>query len=375
MQAIYYNNVNYNKDLIKEKLYSGFQLLGGFEKYFEKKDKILLKPNILAGDVPEKATTTHPVFLAAVVEFFLENEMNITIGESPAMSQLEKAAKTCGIWQIASEYGVDFIELDKPKVFTNKKNPFIKSFEFSERINYFNKIISLPKIKSHGFTNYTGAMKNLFGLVPGRIKAQWHVRLPKPENFSKMICDLNDTIPQTISIMDGILCQEGNGPRGGNPIELNSLIIGENPFITDLVAINLIGLNIKNAYIVKEYVEKHKLSSDIKDYNIMGDDILKKQFKFPQKKGSLTRMLSISENRIIKYLFSPRPVINAKKCKKCGICYESCPLENKAISFEKYYIPKYNYSKCIRCFCCQELCPYDAIDIKYPILAKIMRKI
>ncbi|MFN3412338.1 MAG: DUF362 domain-containing protein [Exilispira sp.] len=429
---------NYDSDMIKSKLITGIQKIGGFSKFFKDNEKILLKPNLLASDNPETGVITHPIFLEGVIKFFLsqikENNINLTLacGDSPAISSAKKVAREAGIYQICEKYNIPFIEfihkttlnIDKASNinlnnlsingFDSKNNSnrtqsknIIKNFDISKEILEYDKIISLPKLKNHSLTLFTGGIKNLFGCIPGKTKAYYHTRFPDSVLFSKMLVDLADSLKTGICIMDGIIAHEGHGPRGGNPIKLGYIIIGENPFIVDLLASTLVGYDPAQIPFLKYYSEKHGVSLNIKDHEISGDSLV---FRKDFKRISTYKKTVIPEKYrkgfFYNYLISSRPSFDRKKCILCMQCYNICPTNPKSISIlNKHRIKdsykdannsqseqnieranidynhknklklKYNYDTCIRCFCCQEICPEKAIIIKHSPVSKILRKL
>jgi|YNPMSStandDraft_2_1061718.scaffolds.fasta_scaffold00003_109 uncharacterized protein (DUF362 family)/NAD-dependent dihydropyrimidine dehydrogenase PreA subunit len=388
MKVAFFYVKDYDIFLIEEKIKKGIDLIGGYNSYFNKDEKILLKPNLLSSDDPEKGVITHPIFFEAVVRYFKNQSANIKVGDSPAISSSLKVAKESGILEICEKYNIDFIEF-KEKV-TIKGNPqnIVKSFEISKEILCFDKIVSLPKLKNHSLTIFTGGIKNLFGVIPGKTKAFMHTRFPDPLVFSKMIVDLADSLKTGICIMDGIIAHEGQGPRGGNPIKLGYLIIGENPFIVDLLAVKLVGYNPKDIPFLAYYSQKHNVSLSLEDHRIYGDNLL---FNNNFKKISIDKIhfsSKILKNSFIYNKISSKPYFVRKKCTMCLECLNICPTKPKSILlkekkvnfikgkiFNKNKYLKYNYNTCIRCFCCQEICPSKAIKIKDSIVSKILRKI
>lgn len=424
MKVCFFHLSDYDVDLIKEKLIEAASYLGGFQKYFNSKDKILLKPNLLASDNPETGVITHPLFFEAVIKFFIEEakkndyQLEIACGDSPAVSPSIKVAKDVGIYQICEKYNIPFIDFKgKTQINGNKKN-IIKNFEVASEVLNFDKIISLPKLKNHSLTVFTGGMKNLFGVIPGKTKAYLHTRFPDSVVFSKMIVDLADSLKTGLCFMDGIIAHEGEGPRGGNPIKLGYIIVGENPFIVDLLASTLVGYNPKDIPFLKYYSQKHDVSLDIKDHQIYGDQLIfKKDFKRISFYKKTTIPKRFRKGFIYNYLISSRPFIDNKKCLFCLQCYNICPTEPKSIllienksslkdgeierieqtseetkkvdeniekikkiekdknKFKKLKKLKYNYNTCIRCFCCQEICPHKAIEIKNSLISKLLKSI
>jgi len=221
---------------------------------------------------------------------------------------------------------------------------------------------------------FTGGMKNLFGLVPGKIKVLWHNRMPDLDDFSEMIVDLNELLKPSFCISDAIYAQEGNGPRSGNPFYCGSLIMSPSLFLADLLAAVMIGhRKIDNIPIISHYGKRNNLSFNYNDYQVHGDK-LKIYNNF--NKGKSKKDFSFLPQNLKKFLkkhVSPFPFIITEKCRKCGICFETCPTAPKSITWKKNDFPVYKYSDCIRCFCCQEMCPYEAIEIKYPLLAKVLK--
>lgn len=368
MKAVFFKNLHYEKDLLLKKLDEGFDLLGGFNKFFKKGERVLLKPNLLAPDPPEKATTTHPIFFEAVAEYFKENGINVFAGDSPSISRSIQSAKVSGILNICKKLDIKFLKLEKGKRVKNPEGRFVKSFLIAEKLEEIEKVVNLPKLKNHALTIFTGSLKNIFGLIPGKEKAMWHAKKPDAAMFSNMIVDLVKLIKPAFNIMDGIVGQEGNGPRGGNAKYLGFMIMSDDPFLVDLIATISVGYDPYRVHIVREYGARENKSFNINDYEILGDEIeINNSFKkiniYKQNMLSLTFL-----NKIIENLFSPLPYIIKSRCEKCGLCYESCPSIPKTIQWCKNSYPHFEYKNCIKCFCCQENCPYNAIVIKRKIL-------
>lgn len=239
-------------------------------------------------------------------------------------------------------------------------------------------IISLPKLKTHGFERFTGCIKNQFGCIPGLRKAEFHVKLPDAYDFAKMLVDLNNFINPRLYIMDGIMAMEGNGPRGGKPKQMLCILISSDPVALDATACRLINLNPElvptNVFgmesgagtYLKEEIEI--LGDDFDEIYCPDFDIDRSEIK-PFKKNNVFNFFS---NALVS-----KPVINPRKCIKCGECIAVCPVKPKALSWkknDKTIPPVYDYSKCIRCFCCQELCPEEAISLKKPLLSRMIIK-
>ena len=190
--------------------------LGGMENFVKEGDKVLLKVNLLSGREPEKAVTTHPDFIRAVVKAVRKVGGSPLIGDSPAglfsKRALKKAYKRSGLEELAKEeniplnYDTGSKKRDIPEGMRLKKSPFC-DFVFD-----VDKIIALPKLKTQSFQYMTLACKIMYGTVPGLTKAKYHAQFPRNMAFADMILDILTLVKPQLYIMDGILAMEGQGP-------------------------------------------------------------------------------------------------------------------------------------------------------------------
>ncbi|NOY10475.1 MAG: DUF362 domain-containing protein [Spirochaetes bacterium] len=368
----------YNYKDVKEAVKRGVELLGGINRFAKKGEKILLKPNLLAADPPEKCVTTHPSVFRAVAELFLTTGAKISYGDSPAFGSTAGAAKKAGLAEVADKLEIkigDFKNGEKIFFDKGKQN---RKFIIARAVLENDAVVSLPKLKSHGFEKFTGAIKNQFGCIPGMLKGEYHVKIPDPCNFAKMLVDLNNFVNPRLYIMDGIYGMEGNGPRGGTPKQMNILLFSEDPVALDATVCRLINLDPEFVPTTKfgmEYGMGTYLENEIE---ITGDDL--DRFKnegfdinrFPLKTYNAKGFTRFLNNRLV-----PKPYIVENECIKCGICVNMCPVNPKAVDWfkgDKGNVPVYNYDNCIRCYCCQEMCPESAIKLKAPLLRRIFNK-
>ncbi|MBU8850094.1 MAG: DUF362 domain-containing protein [Desulfobacterales bacterium] len=370
---------SYEYDIVKRSIERGILLLGGVSLFAQKDENILLKPNILVGDAPEKCVTTNPAVFKAVTEIFINAGANVTYGDSPAIGKTLKAAKKAGLTRAADEFNIklaDFktgIDVFFDKGLQNRK------FTIAKAVFDNDAVISLPKLKTHGLEKFTGAIKNQFGCVPGVLKGEFHLKLPDADDFAKMLVDLNKFIRPRLYIMDGIYGMEGNGPRGGTPKKMNILLLSSDPVALDATVCRLINLN-------PEYVPTTKYGMQAgmgtylkEDIDLLGDDFdsfFAEDFKIDRKPVKSFKSGFFSD--FLNNRFVSKPYIETEECVQCGICVSMCPANPKAVFFkdnDKSTVPLYNYDNCIRCFCCQEICPESAIRLKTPFLRKIINSI
>jgi uncharacterized protein (DUF362 family)/NAD-dependent dihydropyrimidine dehydrogenase PreA subunit len=285
------------------------------------------------------------------------------------------AAKKCGIAGVAEEMTIELADFkDGREIFFGKGNQN-KKFFIANGILDADGIISLPKMKTHGLERFTGAVKNQFGCIVGMRKGEFHVKLPDPTDFAKMLVDLNSFVKPRLYIMDGIMAMEGNGPRGGTPRAMNVLLFSTDPIALDATASRLINLN--PLFVPTTLVGAETGAGNYKeeDIEIVGDsmkDFICMDFnveRTPVKTVKKGRMMQFINDRIV-----PKPFILIEKCTQCGTCVNSCPVEGKAVNWsngDKTKAPVYDYTKCIKCYCCQEMCPESAIILKDPVIIKV----
>lgn len=349
-----------------EKIFNdAFIKLGGIEKYIKKGSKVLIKANLLMKSRPESATVTHPVFVAALSRVIEKAGGIVTVADSPGGFYSEKILRNlysaCGYDEIPRlcgatlNYDTSYGDISYSSGGEAFPFTFIKPFMDND------VIISAAKLKTHGFTTYTGAVKNLFGLVPGTYKAEYHMRFPDVNVFSDMLVRLCCAANPTLSFIDGIVGMEGAGPSGGTPRKVNAVICSDNPHQADLVGAKIIGLSPDQVPTLKSAVKMGLCPEKAEDADILGNiqDFIIKDYK--QAAGGMGNMLNNPLLQKASNIFSPRPVFDGSRCVKCGECARHCPA--KAIDMGKKK-PIVNKKKCIRCFCCQELCPKKAVSIK-----------
>jgi uncharacterized protein (DUF362 family)/Pyruvate/2-oxoacid:ferredoxin oxidoreductase delta subunit len=367
---------NYDDTEVYRAVKSGIDLIGGINAFVKPGEKIVLKPNVLIGASPEKCVCTHPAILRAVGKLFLEAGAAVSYGDSPGFGGAALNMRLAGLKQVADELNIPLAEFSRGKEVSHREALLVKRFVIAEGVLATDGLVSLAKLKTHGLTRMTGAVKNQFGCVPGLLKNQFHARMPDPYNFATMLVDLNTLIKPRICIMDAVMAMEGNGPRSGRPRKLGVLLFSKDPVALDAVACKIIDLD--TAFVPTfEPGEKAGLGTfhdenievaggKIEDFICRDFDVVRK----PPEHATAGRLRSFIKNRI-----NPKPVIDKNLCNCCGICVEHCPVSPKAVDWvenDKTRPPVHNYGRCIRCFCCHELCPQGAISIRRTLLGRIL---
>jgi uncharacterized protein (DUF362 family)/Pyruvate/2-oxoacid:ferredoxin oxidoreductase delta subunit len=338
--------------------------------------RVGLKPNLLMASKPEKAIITHPAFFKAVARIVIENGGTPVLTECGGLSFLHSVMKGTGYGEVVAELGIEVGRMDEIAELHYPGAKLIKSIEISKVFFDVDMIINLPKLKTHGFTYMSGAVKNLFGTIPGLRKTAMHMRFPQPEIFSEWLLDLNGALlngfekPKKIfHIMDAIIGMEGEGPGpAGTPKQIGALIIGADPVAVDYVAASVIGLDYTKIPSIELGFRRDFIAvSSPDEILVTGEkigDMRVKDFK-PTRSSITSHVLrGWLVSPVIKNLFIPKPLPNEEKCTLCYKCMTVCPARAISKATGQKKIPFYDYQKCIRCYCCIEFCPEAAIFLK-----------
>jgi len=339
-----YNQKQVDRAIVKALKLINFQL--------EKNKKVLLKPNLVVEKSKHlEATITNKSIIEAVCKILKKNNCKIFIGESSFTNTVD-CFKKSGLNEFVRKYNAKIVifEQDKLVKIRNSKAKILNSFPISKTLRNVDLVINLPKLKTHLLTKYTGAVKNLYGVIPGGLKQRLHRKAHGGRNFSNMLLDIYEGISPQLNIMDGVVGMEGQGPIAGAPVKSNLILCSKNAIALDMACSKLIGLKPKKVY-SNYYAVKRRLYPSYK-FELVG------MSKLPSLKFNIPRGDSSSK---LKGLFKEKPiVVNKSTCERCGLCASKCP--QKAIKLQPY--PVVDRKKCIRCFCCMEICPTHSLSLE-----------
>ena len=337
--------------------------------------RVGLKPNLLTAAKPEKAVTTHYSFFKAVARIVIEHGGTPVLTECHGYGSFVAVLKSTGYADVVRELGMEVGKMDEIAQLHYPQAKLIKKIEISKVFFDLDMIINLPKFKTHGFTYISGAVKNLFGTIPGLRKAGMHMRFPDPVNFSEWLLDLNgalincfDKPKKIIHIMDAIIGMEGEGPgASGTPKKIGAIIIGSDPVAVDYVAASVARLDYKKCPTIELGFQRDFAVSAPEDISVIGQTIEALRVKnYQTTKSSLSSHILRGwlVGPTAKNLFLEKPIPGAEKCTLCYKCKAVCPAQAIADARQNKKVPEYDYRKCIRCYCCIEFCPEAAIALK-----------
>ena len=344
--------------------------LGGISAFIHPGDRVLLKPNMLAAKEPDKAVTTHPALVQVVAELVRNSGGIVLIGDSPGIGSFSRVADKSGILTAARESGAALIEF-RDSIDLQGTGTF-RSISIARAYYEADKIINLPKLKTHEMMTMTCAVKNLFGSVIGTEKAGWHLKAGSSrELFARLLLEIYLLKKPTLNIVDAIVAMEGNGPGSGDPVKRGLLFAGVNPVAVDVIAGEFAGIP-TDLLPVELEAAKMKLTGALrKEIELCGvgiKTIPEIRFKLPSgldvQFGMPPFLAKTLKNHLTAY-----PEADKEACVLCGICRDACP--PVAITIQKSAL-SVNNALCIRCWCCRELCPHNAMRIRRSLALKIL---
>lgn len=339
---------------IPEIIKNVFKIFGVAEKVKDK--KVLVKPNLLGGFPPERGVTTDPRVISAIVQELKKcKPKDIVVGDNSGSIHFDpfKIAKITGILDASDEC---YSNIAREVVEVKVESEFIEELFISRIAKEADYVINVPKFKTHSLTTITGAIKNMFGIIPGGKKAKLHSFTRSIKEFAELLVDIYQIRIPDLNIMDAIIGMEGVGPTNGKTRIINKIISSDNGVSLDSVMAAMMGLKPFTIELLQVAKERNLGETDISNIIIDGELEVISGFKTPNN-GFLQRIRKIAVPHIFNFA-AVKPIVNHKKCKICKRCIEVCPVS--AMNLTAKY-PEADRKKCISCFCCDEHCPYGAI--------------
>lgn len=208
--------------------------------------KVLLKPNLVEPTSCCPQMTTHPAVVVAVAEVLRSQGAEVVVGEGPGhMRDTEMALVESGMQDALDAADLRFVDVNYSPVAWRKNaggRSKLPGFYFPREVVEADLIVSLPKMKTHHWVGYTGALKNLFGVIPGSYYG-WPKNVLHHAGIPESIFDINRSLPKTIAVVDGILAMEGDGPILGSPKPMGLLVIGGNSTAVDATLGRIMGFD------------------------------------------------------------------------------------------------------------------------------------
>ena len=207
--------------------------------YITEGTRVVIKPNLVSFLPPDKAATSHPVVLNALIRILNERGAKITVGDSPGglfnSVYVNRVYKATGMNSIR---GASLNKNFSQSVHHSDSALCATEFAYTSYLDDADVIINLCKLKTHGMMGMSNAVKNMFGIIPGTVKPEFHFKFPDHNDFADMLIDLNESFKPHLCICDAVTGMEGNGPTSGTPRDIGLIAASENPYKLDLVCAN-----------------------------------------------------------------------------------------------------------------------------------------
>ena len=356
----------YNADELAASVRKSLDLIGGISKFVKSNQKVLIKPNLLSATTPDTGIDTHPEFIRAVIKLVKEPGARILLGDSPSVwgspQEVDAVYEESGMKKLAADEKIELVKF--------KRSRIKSGYPLTTWIDDCDCIISLPKFKTHDLMVLTGAIKNLFGLVPGLYKMELHKRALSARELAGVLADIYSISRPTLSIVDAIIAMEGDGPASGGTLRnLGLILAGSDAVALDSAMATIMGLSPTDIFSTKVAAERGLGNADFNKIDVLGqriEDLVAADFKLPQT--SVLNKIPRPFLNLGKSLLRFRMRIDDAKYTTCGLCVKACPVSAITIREGK---TKINNNKCVLCMCCKEVCPQGAVSIKKSLVARI----
>jgi uncharacterized protein (DUF362 family)/NAD-dependent dihydropyrimidine dehydrogenase PreA subunit len=318
--------------------------------------RVLFKPNLLSGKSPGKAVNTHPLFVRALAEVFLDNMCEVFVGDSPGYESTEKALQKSGMMEVIKKLELGMAKFNKRIPKANSGISPYKEFVFGEDPLDYDLIVNMPKLKSHILMGLTAGVKNCFGFIPYLDKAKWHLRCGTDKGlFASLLIDIHSVVKPALTVLDGIVAMDGGGPSHGRVRDLGLVALSDDALSLDYYLEK--SLSIPHPLPISSVALEKGLMEEATVINSGAPEV--QDFLMP-KMVKTDWNLPAFVSQTARTVFTRKPKCDGRKCTTCRVCVSVCAAQaltfsNKGVAFD--------YGKCIRCYCCAEMCPVGAITV------------
>ena len=329
--------------------------------------RVLIKPNLLTTAKPGDAILTHYMLVKAVAEYVQDKGAIAQVSDSPAIGSFQKILKRSRIKEALAGLEVKCSEF-RESMPADIGEPF-GVIDLARDALEADVIINLPKLKTHDQMLLTLGVKNMFGCVVGLRKSEWHMRMGvSREMFARLLVQIYRRLRPDLTILDGIIAMEGEGPgRRGAPRRLNMIIAGSDAFAVDAAVCRMLGLEPARLPTLK-WAKDLGLLGEAPDIDGLLPEI--GDFKLPLMSPLIFGPRSMQG--LIRRHLLPRPVCDIDRCQMCGKCRKFCPAGAISCDEKRLY---FDYDRCIRCYCCIEICPHGALHTIEPLAGRLLRRV
>ncbi len=367
----------YSREHVEERVNRALEMLGAPGDMAGRGDSVFVKVNNVIAAVPDSGVVTHPEIARAVALAFKRTGARVTIGDSPGgpftPGMLKRVYDRTGISAAAADAGVELgldtatVEVPFPEGKSLKRISMCRSMVESDCL------VSVSKFKSHRYLNVTGPIKNLYGTVPGTTKFVYHSRFEDDTEFADLVVDVHLAARPAFHVLDAVEVTEGEGSRHGTVRKMDCLAASRDAFGLEELAVYIAGLEACDDKVLSAAVRRGLCSGDIGSVEVLGEDpgaFRLSGFVLPERNFFSERLPALVAGRLSR-LVAATPVPVQGECTMCGRCVDFCPRGAMTLGRRAAVV---DTGRCIRCFCCDELCEQQAIEVRKPLLARLLRR-
>lgn len=372
---------SYRPEVLQPAVRQCLEALGGIGRFVKPGDRVLCKVNLLVPAPAERAITTHPEVVRAVVREIRDAGGIPLVGDNPAALGQKAVLLRSGIASVLREEGVEVADMGPTVRIENPRARAYHAFDVSRAALEADLLLNLPKLKTHALTYMTLAVKNLFGVIPGMEKARWHFRAPTAEDFAVLLVDLYGALLHhragrpLLHLLDGVLGMEGDGPAtGGKPRMTGLLLASEDGVALDRVACRLVQLDADRLLTCRLAAAQGLGTAELMSIELTGHTLAELQVEdFVAPRGMAAFRTTWPLNtRFLRNRLVERPVVSPELCTSCGQCARICPTQAIHVAGPDSGAV-IDVDRCIRCYCCAEVCPEAAVKkCDPPLLGRLL---
>jgi uncharacterized protein (DUF362 family)/Pyruvate/2-oxoacid:ferredoxin oxidoreductase delta subunit len=358
---------DYSKNAIQRAVDGIVDALSLWNGVLPDSEKVLLKPNLLTASHPDKAIVTHPALVGVVARRLRQKGYMVFVGDSPggAIKGVERYWEKTGLKEAARDAGARLVNFESSGWERITRNG--REYTIARPVLDFQFILNMPKLKSHVYAGLTGAVKNMYGSMPGLSKTAMHLEAPKPKDFAARLLDIYEIAAPSFHIADAVVVIDTKGPSSGRIRPMDCLLASSDGVALDALFARLVGCPVGRYLTGAEAKRRGYPGVEMKNIQVKGGNpsvLAPRDFK----------VANIAPFRFIPGFLGPvseRLVrswpVSTGGCTGCGFCAESCPVKAIEIKDQRAFM---DTRTCILCLCCHELCPEGAVEMKRSFVAR-----
>jgi uncharacterized protein (DUF362 family)/Pyruvate/2-oxoacid:ferredoxin oxidoreductase delta subunit len=366
---------SYDAEELSRSVRQSLDLIGGLHSFLVRGMSVFVKINHLSPQAPpERAVCTHPFFVREVLRFLLDHGVRAMVGDDVNFGRGDEFVTT-GFRAVCEELAVPLVNLRETGfVEVPLRGTVLQSVFIARPVHEADAVLNLPKLKTHSFTAFTGAVKNMFGVIPYGLRLEFHRRFLRNDIFSRMLVDVCSAAPPHLTIMDAVVGMEGEGPSSGFPKKVGLIIASRDAVAVDAVASRVATYHPFSVFTTSIADTRGLGVGDLQRIEIVGakiQDVEVKDFRpSARATGMFSRWLPSFIYGYVSGQLILTPEVVRKECKSCLECIKICPAKTIREVGGKAWI---NESGCIHCLCCHEVCIHRSIRLRHRPVGRLIR--